>query len=49
MQLKYKKIDAFTSGNNRVFNSVRIMHHNNCILFGGGATLKIEGVYNVND
>jgi len=36
-------------GNNRVFNSVRIMHHNNCILFGGGATLKIEGVYNIND
>lgn len=36
-------------GNNRVFNNVRIMHHNNRILFGGGATLKIEGIYNLND
>ncbi len=32
-------------GNDRVFNKVKIKEMNGCILFGGSATLKIEGEY----
>jgi PhzF family phenazine biosynthesis protein len=34
-------------GNDRVFNSVYLSMENEAVLFGGSATTRIDGVYNV--
>lgn len=34
-------------GNDRIFNSVKLKHSNGQVLFGGKATVRIEGDYNL--